>query len=80
MDQITVDLTDVPEAAVGDDVTLIGRSGDVVQSADDVGDQAGTIAYDILTGLLPRVPRVYVQNSSTVGVARLGHYRPVDSP
>lgn len=59
MDQITVDLTDVPQVSVGDPVVLIGRQGDAVQTADDLAAQSGTISYDILTGLMPRIPRVY---------------------
>lgn len=77
MDQITVDLTGIDGAEVGDEVVLIGQSGDLRQTADDLGDQAGTISYDVLTGLLPRVPRVYVVGSETVGVSRMGSYRPV---
>jgi alanine racemase len=77
MDQITVDLTGIEGAAVGDGVVLIGESGDLRQTADDLGDQAGTISYDVLTGLLPRVPRVYRAGSGPVGVARMGRYRPL---
>lgn len=74
MDQITVDLTGVENAEVGDEVILIGQSGVISQTADDVGDQAGTISYDVLTGLLPRVPRVYVEGSTVVGLSRMGRY------
>jgi alanine racemase len=44
MDQITIDLTDIPEACVGDSVTLIGEDGGAGQSADRLGEQAGTIS------------------------------------
>ena len=71
MDQITLDVTDVPGVEVGDPVTLIGAQGDIRQTADDVARQAGTISYEILAGLLPRVPRVYVRAGSVVGTARL---------
>jgi alanine racemase len=67
MDQITVDVTDVGSVECGDPVVLIGAQGDTVQSAEDLGAQAGTISYDILTGLLPRVPRVYVHGGRIVG-------------
>jgi alanine racemase len=59
MDQITIDVTGVAGARSGDQVTLIGRDGDAVHTADDMAMEAGTIAYDVLTKLLPRVPRVY---------------------
>jgi alanine racemase len=77
MDQITVDLTGIDEARVGDEVVLIGESGESSQTADDLGDQSGTIGYDIVTGLLPRVPRVYVSCTETVGFSRMGRYEPV---
>lgn len=74
MDQITIDLTRVEGVKVNDEVVLIGRSGDLRQTADDLGDQAGTISYDVLTGLLPRVPRLYLQGGRVTGVARMGVY------
>jgi alanine racemase len=58
MDMTVVDITGVPEAEVGDVVTLIGRDGDVEITIDDVAVQAETISYEILTGLRPRLPRV----------------------
>lgn len=71
MDQITVDLTDIPGARPGDLVTLIGADGDRSQTADALATQAGTISYDILTGLLPRVPRLYVAGGVLSGAMRL---------
>lgn len=58
MDLTTVRLDDVPDAAPNDVVTLIGRGGDEVITVDDVAGQVGTIGYEILTGLSPRLPRV----------------------
>jgi alanine racemase len=58
MDMIVVDISDVPDAKVGDVVTLIGRDGDAVISIDEVAELAETISYEILTGLRPRLPRV----------------------
>ena len=59
MDAITVDVTGVPEVAVGDHVTLIGRDGDEVITAGEVGAWSGTISYEVLTSLGPRVQRHY---------------------
>lgn len=58
MDMTVVDITGVPEASVGDVVTLIGSEGDVAITLDEVAAQAETISYEILTGLRPRLPRV----------------------
>jgi alanine racemase len=61
MDLTTIDVTDIPEAAIGDEVLLIGRSEHCSIGADDQARLAGTIVYEILCGLSPRVPRVYVE-------------------
>lgn len=74
MDQITVDVSKAGPVRVGDTVTLIGEEGGAVQSADDVAEQTGTINYDILTGLMPRVPRLYTKGGSLVDASR---YRPL---
>jgi alanine racemase len=55
MDMITVDLTDHMNVAVGDSVELWGRGVPV----SDVATRCGTIGYELLTGVTPRVPRVY---------------------
>jgi alanine racemase len=55
MDQITLDVTDVPEAKAGDMVTLIGDG----ISAEQVAEWSGTISYEVLTALGGRVTRVY---------------------
>lgn len=56
MDQFVVDVGDTP-VAVGDEVVLFGDPTLGVPSASDWGDAAGTINYDIVTGIGPRVPR-----------------------
>jgi alanine racemase len=56
MDLITFDVTGVPALAPGDSITLIGP-GD---TPDDLAQQAGTIGYEILTGLGARYRRAYV--------------------
>jgi alanine racemase len=53
MDMLTVDLTGIPEAAVGAPVTLWGAG----LSADEVATSAGTISYELLCRLAARVPQ-----------------------
>ncbi|HET7321173.1 MAG TPA: alanine racemase [Longimicrobiaceae bacterium] len=60
MDVTTVELSTVPDAVVGDVVTLIGRDGEEEITVDEVARRCGTISYEILTGLTPRLPRVYL--------------------
>jgi alanine racemase len=59
MDVTVVDITDVPEVAVGDAATVLGADGDEAITLDEVAAQAGTISYEVLTGLAPRLPRVW---------------------
>lgn len=59
MDMMMVDVTDIPGVAVGDEVVLIGRSGDQTLLADDLARWSGTISYEILCGISKRVPRIY---------------------
>jgi alanine racemase len=60
MDMTMVDVTDVKDCHVGDDVTLIGtqESGEI--SANEVAEWTGTIPYEILCGIAPRVYRIYL--------------------
>ena len=57
MDMITVDLTPVPQAAVGSEVTLWGRGPQgAVLPIDEVARAAGTASYELMCALAPRVP------------------------
>ena len=58
MDQILVDCGD-DDVAPGDEVVLLGRQGDEQITAWDWAARAGTIAYEVLCGIGPRVPKVY---------------------
>jgi alanine racemase len=59
MDQIMVNI-EADSAFNGDEVTLIGESGDQAITVQDLADWAGTIPYEILTNINTRVPRVYI--------------------
>lgn len=59
MDLTSLDVTDVPDVAIGDEVVVLGSQGDAVLTAADVATAAGTIAYEVLCNLSARVPRVY---------------------
>lgn len=70
MDMCMIDITDVPEAKVGDTVTLIGENEGAVSSCDSLADLAGTIPYEILCGISKRVPRLYFQDGKQVDLLR----------
>lgn len=58
MDQICVDVTDIPEAAMGDTVTIFGPGLPV----EEVAEAAQTVNYEIICGITKRVPRVYINH------------------
>ncbi len=59
MDQIVIDVTTVPHAKMGDDVTLLGRDGNEEILAQEMANWAKTISYEIFTSVGPRVTRIY---------------------
>ncbi|MCC6490949.1 MAG: alanine racemase [Candidatus Hydrogenedentes bacterium] len=59
MDQTVVEVTHVPGVSAGDVATLIGADGDETITAEELAERAGTIPYEILTGIGRRVERVY---------------------
>jgi alanine racemase len=60
MDLTTLDVTGVPEAELGDVVTLYGRDGSSEIKVSDVAAEIGTVTSDLLCALGKRVPRYYV--------------------
>jgi alanine racemase len=60
MDQIMVDCGDDTSVRLGDEVVLLGRQGDEEITADDWAAMLGTISYEVLCGIGPRVPRIMV--------------------
>lgn len=66
MDQVVVDVGDAPVAA-GDWAQLLGTGEDGGPTAQDWAEAAGTINYEIVTRIGPRVPRVYVGGEAGEG-------------
>jgi len=60
MDLMVVDVSHVPDAAVGNEVVLMGRQGEEEISAAEIAERAGTIHWDVVTRVGSRVRRVYV--------------------
>lgn len=60
MDQMLVDITDIPDVGQGDVATVIGRSGDREISVYDLAEQEGTITNEIVSRLGNRLGRVLV--------------------
>lgn len=60
MDQLMVDVSAATRVAVGDEAVLIGRQGEDEIPVGELASQAGTIAWEIFTGIGARVTRQYV--------------------
>ena len=59
MDQIMVDVTHLERVEPGEEVVLFGRQGEQEILASELATKAGTIAWEIFTGITKRVARVY---------------------
>jgi alanine racemase len=59
MDMTVVDITEVPGVRSGDVATLLGTEGGESITVDEVAELAGTISYEVLTGLTQRLPRLW---------------------
>lgn len=59
MDMCMLDVTDVPDVSVGDVVTVFGQDGDAFIPVEEQAEKAGTISYELLCAVSPRIPRVY---------------------
>jgi alanine racemase len=71
MDQITVDVSGVPGVREGDPVVLVGRQGTEQITLDELAAAAGTISYELLSQLAPRLPRVYLRDGQVIQVRTL---------
>ena len=59
MDALMIDLTDVPEAQLGDEAVLLGTQGTDCITVQELARLSGTVTYDVLAGFRGRLPRVY---------------------
>ena len=60
MDLTMVDVTELPKVEIGDEVVLFGKQGNEQILAGELAKQAGTIPWEIFTGIGTRVARVYL--------------------
>jgi alanine racemase len=65
MDMCTIDVTQIPACAVGDEVVLLGKQGSQYISANEIAQKAKTISYEVLCALGKRAPRVFLQRGKT---------------
>jgi alanine racemase len=60
MDQCMVQLSDLPDAQIGDEVILLGSQGSERISAEEIARRWETINYEVVCGLSNRLPRIYL--------------------
>ena len=66
MDQMMVDVTDIPGVCVEDRVVLVGRSGSQQITMEEIAAAADSFNYEFVCGISRRVPRVYCSGGKTV--------------
>ena len=71
MDQMMVDVTDIPGVALDDAVTLVGRDGDEEITVEAIAAAADSFNYEFICGISRRVPRIYCRDGKEV---RSVHY------
>ena len=71
MDQLMVDVTDIPDAATEDTATLIGADGEESICIAQICEKCQSFPYEFICGINRRVPRVYCRNEKTVSTT---HY------
>lgn len=60
MDQLMLDVGHIPNVKEGDEVVILGRQGGNEITADDLAAMTNTINYEVVSRILPRIPRVYI--------------------
>ncbi len=59
MDLVTIDVTDIAEAELGEEVVLLGSQGEETITAEEIAAKIGTISHEVFCSVSARVPRVY---------------------
>ena len=67
MDQMMIDVTEVPEVKRGDTVTLMGREGKEMITAEEIGALSHSFHYEMVCNVGKRIPRVYYKKGEAVG-------------
>ena len=66
MDQFMVDVSDIPNVTEGDEVTLLGKDGDLCITMEELGDLSGRFNYELACDIGKRVPRIYKMDGTLI--------------
>ena len=67
MDQLMVDVTDIPDVKEEDEAVLIGQDGNEVITVEELSALADTFNYEFVCDLGKRIPRIYISGGNVVG-------------
>ena len=70
MDQMMVDVTEIPGVSLNDPVVLIGRSGDQEITVEQIAAEADSFNYEFVCGISRRVPRIYISGGKIIHAVR----------
>lgn len=65
MEKTAIDISKIPQVAVGDEVVLLGRQGAAEISAETLARRFGTSNYEVVAGISARLPRLQLSSSPT---------------
>lgn len=68
MDQMMIDVTDIPDVRVGDAAVIIGESGSLCQTADDLAAQCQSCMHEIMSRLSLRLQRIYLKDGRLIDI------------
>ena len=66
MDQMMVDVTEIPDVQVNARVTLVGTDGEETITMEQIAEAADSFNYEFVCGISRRVPRIYISGGKTV--------------
>ena len=66
MDQLMVDVTDIPGTAINDKVVLVGKYGEEEITMEQIASVADSFNYEFVSGISRRVPRIYTSGGKTI--------------
>lgn len=67
MDQLMVDVTDIPGVKEDDEAVLVGQDGNETITVEELSEMADTFNYEFVCDLGKRIPRIYVSGGRVVG-------------
>lgn len=70
MDQMMIDVSDIPDVKDGDSVIIMGSDGKNTVSAEELADISNTINYEIVCNVGKRVPRIYIKNGEIINTKK----------